>query len=108
MMGESVTVMPTLVAARLVAAHVGNLWSQWANDEESPGCCTRCCASCAALEELLTRGMLDGLYWKYLESIGSDGTGDEVWDVKRGRVGRDWLLSAWGMERKCCEDGDES
>lgn len=90
--------MPTLTAARLVAGHVDNLWSQWANDDEVPGCCPLCCGPCAALKDLLDRGQLDELYGVYVDQ----GFGEmDTWDAERRQVGRDWLRKAWSADATC-------
>ena len=92
--------MPTLVAAQLVAGHVDLLWSQWANDIEQAGCCTSCCAPCAALYELKCLGLLDGLYKAYLDSAGGDLSA--AWDYDKDQVNRVWLLQAWGWGQVNC------
>jgi len=96
------TTMPTLAAAFLVAGHVGDLWSQWAHDKETPGCCPTCCGPCAALKDLLDRGQLDDLYGVYVDHVGG---GHEPWDADKGQVGRDWLTQAWSVDLGCCERG---
>lgn len=89
-MAESMTIMPTLTAARLVASHVDILWSTWHNEREP--CCQSCCAACAALKDLMDRGQLDRLYSVYLESTG--GMSTLGWDEKNHQVGREWLSQA--------------
>lgn len=92
------TTMPTHVAAWLVAGHVDNLWQQWANDEEVPGCCPQCCGPCAGLKELLDLGLLDELYGAYVDQFGGYML---TWDAAKRQVGRDWLLAAWSVDRGC-------
>lgn len=99
---EGLVAVPVLVLARLAAAHVDELWDEWRTDPLKQGCCTRHCASCAALEDLLTRGLLDDLYRVYLHSVGSDGRGVGVWDVEKGQICREWLLAAWSKGRAFC------
>ncbi|MEU4558495.1 hypothetical protein AB0F72_08895 [Actinoplanes sp. NPDC023936] len=82
------TTLPTLTVARLVAAHVNQLWQAWANDAEHPGCCYLCCASCTALKDLYDRGELDALYGVYVHHVGGSWEG---WDSARRQVRRDWL-----------------
>lgn len=90
-MAEQQTTMPTLTAARLVAGHVDNLWSQWVNEREP--CCPQCCAPCAALHDLMECGLLDRLYLAYLDSVG--GRLSATWDYDKGEINRVWLLEAW-------------
>jgi hypothetical protein len=93
-----IAAMPTLTAAFLVTGHVNNLWSQWANDKEAPGCCPECCAPCGALKDLLDRGQLDELYGAYMDHCGTD---SDTWDVDKRQVGREWLLEAWSVDLGC-------
>lgn len=95
------TTMPTLTAAFLVAGHVDNLWQQWANDKDVPGCCPECCGPCAGLKDLLDRGQLDELYGAYMAHTGGE---SETWDAEKRQVGRTWLAEAWsGVDT--CEHG---
>lgn len=98
------TTMPTHVAALLVAGHVNNLWHQWANDKDVPGCCPRCCGPCAALKELFDTGQLDDLYGAYMDRVGGE---SDTWDPERRTVGRAWLLKAWSVELTCHDDDAE-
>jgi hypothetical protein len=92
------TTMPTLTAAWLVAGHVDNLWQQWANDKEMPGCCPECCGPCAGLKALLDAGQLDDLYGAYVDHVGGE---IATWDPVKRQVGRDWLAEAWSVDRGC-------
>lgn len=100
MTDESVT-LPTLTVARLVAAHVNDLWMTWANDTEWPGCCYNCCASCAALKDLHGKGQLDELCGVYIDHVGGTWSG---WDAEKRQAGGDWLTEAWSVGRNCCPE----
>lgn len=99
------TTMPTRVAAWLVAGHVNNLWSQWANDKDMPGCCPECCGPCAGLKELFELGQLDALYGAYLDMTGGE---SDTWDAEKQQVGREWLLEAWSVRMGCHDEDDAS
>lgn len=97
------TVLPTDAAAGLVAGHVDQLWQQWANDTEMPGCCPVCCAPCHALKQLLELGLLDELYGVYADHVGGELS---TWDPKQRMVRRDWLEQAWSVDRGGCHQDD--
>lgn len=93
-MSDEMSTMPTRVAAWLVAGHVDQLWQQWANDAEVPGCCPECCGPCAGLKALYDTDQLDSLYGAYVDHVGGQ---MDTWDAAKRQVGRAWLLEEWSL-----------
>lgn len=67
------------------------------------GCCTKCCAPCAALKELDEQGILEEVV--HLWEFHDDGTptliDDGAW-WKNGKVDRSWMYHQWSIGEVAC------